>query len=170
MIERKLLATGSQLLESVADLNNTAIMVLGLWSMGIRDFAKIARLSGSFGEKGEDRLESVMIALQDSRNPVVQSMVRDGLPPGYYAPIGWNGRVLCKTCRCFVRMIPCPTCSLPADPVVDYSDSLSPLEEPPPLAPCGTVAMPGTLNKIEIMRDRFERGQAVFHPDDPVIG
>lgn len=154
-------------LNSADDLNNISIMVIGLWSMGVKDFSRIAKMSGCFGEEGEERLENVMIALQDSSHPVVVSIMRDGLPPGLYAPVGWNGSVFCRSCRCFVKMIPCPACSMP---VVNVEFGELPVEEVPPmLPPHGTLAMPGTLSKIEIMRHRFERGLSVFHPDDPVI-
>lgn len=36
----------------------------------------------------------------------------------------------------------------------------------PPLAAEPTAAPPGSLEKIEVMRERAERGEAVFHPGD----
>lgn len=41
----------------------------------------------------------------------------------------------------------------------------------PPLAAEPTAASPGSREKIEVMRARAERGEAVFHPQDArVIG
>lgn len=41
----------------------------------------------------------------------------------------------------------------------------------PPLAAEPTNAPPGSLEKIQVMRERAERGEAVFHPHDArVIG
>jgi hypothetical protein len=37
----------------------------------------------------------------------------------------------------------------------------------PPLPPAPTKARPGTKAKIEVMAARVERGEAIFHPDDP---
>jgi hypothetical protein len=33
--------------------------------------------------------------------------------------------------------------------------------------PQPTIAVPGSREKIEVMRLRFERGEQIFHPDDP---
>lgn len=36
-------------------------------------------------------------------------------------------------------------------------------------AACRTEAMPGTREKVEVMAARAERGEDLWHPDDPVI-
>jgi hypothetical protein len=40
---------------------------------------------------------------------------------------------------------------------------------PPPLPPGPTHFLPGTPEKVEVMRDRDNRGYAVHHPDDATI-
>ncbi len=39
----------------------------------------------------------------------------------------------------------------------------------PPLPACPTDVQPGSKAKIEIMRGRLERGEALFHPRDRSI-
>jgi len=39
--------------------------------------------------------------------------------------------------------------------------------EVPPLPESPTKAMPGTLEKLQVMAARAERGECIFHPDDP---
>jgi hypothetical protein len=41
-----------------------------------------------------------------------------------------------------------------------------PPEPDPPLAASSTGAIAGSLEKIEVMRQRAERGEAIFHPLD----
>lgn len=36
-------------------------------------------------------------------------------------------------------------------------------------ARAATSAPPGSAAKIEVMRRRFEAGEAIFHPDDPTL-
>ena len=36
----------------------------------------------------------------------------------------------------------------------------------PPMPSSATDCMPGTREKVEVMRDRFARGVAIHHPDD----
>lgn len=38
----------------------------------------------------------------------------------------------------------------------------------PPLPAGPTDAMPGTEDKVRVMAERAERGECIFHPDDPV--
>lgn len=40
------------------------------------------------------------------------------------------------------------------------------LKKAPPLAKEGTGAMPGSAEKMEVMRQRVARGEQVCHPDD----
>lgn len=37
------------------------------------------------------------------------------------------------------------------------------------LAACPTIAWPGTSEKIQVMRERIERGELPCHPDDPQL-
>ncbi len=157
------------------ELADTTIVVLGLLQMGYTDIAWIADV---VLHRRENRsLRRLLRMLKTSRNPTVRQCVDKGLPPGLFRPFPYAGiKVRCPVCRCMVDHAPCPRCSLvPCLPAAKVAAKVagrssrsapSPFDKSHPLDAFETVARPGTMEKLAVMRRRAARGMSVFNPQD----
>jgi hypothetical protein len=156
-------------------LPDATLAVIGLWNMGYTDLDTVASLLWIVNTKP---LKKLYKTLKRTRNPLIRRFVDVGLPAGVYrplplapGPLGGAFTALCHHVRCplcgaQVDWVPCPKCSL-KDPRVaevpvplrDREVCLCATEEP-------TSFVPGSPEKIELMRQRAERGQQLFHCRD----
>lgn len=148
------------------DLADTTIVILGLWQMGYTDINQIADI---LHIRRLSHLNRLIRLLKTTKNPVIRRCVDVGLPPGLHREIPtWSHvrSVRCPLCKMMVDTVPCPKCSSPRWLVAecdqdDEADRKRPKRK--------TNARPGSLEKIEVMRKRLERGEAVHHPKDATI-
>lgn len=104
------------------------------------------------------------MASQETR--VTDTRLSDWLPPG--------SKVFCCRCGKKMAMVPCLDCLLnghPKDLEDDFTDTwhLQWRLHEERVPPTATTALPGTLEKIEVMSQRLLNGYSVFHPDDTAL-
>lgn len=99
-----------------------------------------------------------------------------GLPMSAAAEM--TASIICKSCGLRTKILPCVNCwrGLDDDPTLDSGDSelihgamqdvadteLCQLYRP-------TKAMPGSEEKLAVLRERVENGVPLWHPEDPVF-
>lgn len=177
-------------------LCNVARVVIGLDNMGFdypADMADAIRLVipplGSQKHATITRRRRRFVAqakrVLASRHPVVIDALLNGLPRGSSGVLPNGASVRCETCGSKCSSVPCIRCSKPllavngelssgyelnASGEMDLMPLLEDSDERPLIEPLeATEARPGTLEKLEVMRMRMERGESCFHPDDPRV-
>ncbi len=165
------LQSGLRDIQYAEQLPDTTVLVIGLWNMGYTDLWTVAHLLWI-----EDLrpLERLYLMLRTTEHRLIRHFVDYGLPPGVCRKLAVPGpatnaavprRVRCPLCKTMLDYVPCPRCSIrsPAReaPLRRHRVDLVP---PPPIHQTSTV--PGTSEKIAVMRGRYERGEQIFHPRD----
>lgn len=138
-------------------LSQSAVGVIGLWSMGVLDSARIAKLLC----RRTEEIEAFADVLRNSENRLVAEYVACGLPAGVSAKLRY-ATVRCPKCGREAERVPCQTCARPEEepePEVDETSKKRRLPRP-------TNAVPGTGRKVNVLRQRHDRGQELWHPDD----
>ena len=102
------------------------------------------------------------------------------LHPGVHATI--TRAIRCPECGSSITVVPCASCRLAKwstwrpreecrpsdvyDPIMEPPDDCWDIE-PPRSHPCEpTDSTPGSCERIEVYRERYERGEHLFHDDD----
>lgn len=105
--------------------------------------------------------------LEETDHPIVRAAMDHGLPVHCCAALPYQQTVVCPGCGEETKYIPCVRCAASGrkhNPYLQISDEDS---IHAPKAPKPTDAIPGSTEKIEVMRARYSAGEAVFHRDDP---
>lgn len=144
-------------------IRDTAALLLALWTMGITDEAEIGALLKT---RRWRELRRISRELRKSTNADIRRWVAQGLPPGYHYELPYQREIRCPLCKRWIRFVPCPGCV--AHVLPDNGPAAEVLHEPPLGIP--TSAIPGSLRKVQVLRLRLERGEALFHPGDARIG
>ena len=97
-------------------------------------------------------------------HPIIDKIEKNGLSHCAMAEFLNNVTIRCPDCRRLLSAVPCGSC---CDKSWDYRLELDEKDDRPMNQPSyATKAHPGSFEKVEIMRNRVERGQAPFHRDD----
>lgn len=168
-------------------LEGFALAVVGLRFMGICDDRKIAELLMPYCSKDKHdavfeatlaKVGKLTSALDNAKgHPVVDRLLQHGPPATCAVELPNNRSVRCSKCRGLVRLVPCVACTDPSlvdERIIQGSGALMDLDSeedseelPPPKWP--TDALPGSPEKIEVMRARVALGFSPFHSDDRVV-
>lgn len=110
-----------------------------------------------------DRAEMVAFVrmLRASRHPIIYACVREGMPPHASAQLPDEKTVRCRRCGATVNRVPCPSCWMS-----DAGDEEEELDLPMSAPSAPTHYLPGTQEKIEVMRLRVSRWECPFHAKD----
>lgn len=148
-------------------LSVTAARIVACWNMGLspRKTVNLLRPPEFPADEWWITCRGVMGKLRRSKDPRVRQWVDVGLPAGFTVALPPGRKVLCHLCGELVACVPCLECSLIAGVTPETLRTTPDL--PRPAAP--TSAVPGTRDKIEVMRRRCEAGEALFHPEDAVM-
>ena len=139
------------------------------------------RLVAAARKRRKDFIDLVEKVLR-SKHPVVAEALFRGLPKACPGMLPQGSSIRCENCGGLCNSVPCVKCSkttynrngelssgyeydfrgklLVIDP--DDKDDV-PLTDPAE----STEALPGTVEKIAVMRARIEQGESCFHEDDP---
>lgn len=157
----------AEVLEYPEDLRRAARVYLGMrYALGIVDWWHHDWIASCAGVSVW-KIKEIAAAVESGReNRVIAKAIRQGLPLSALESLENGETYVCKTCHHRREYVPCRKCAQP------WPDELRPDladEDDKPLIRPGkpTVAMPGTKQKIEVMRRRVERGESPFHRDDP---
>lgn len=181
---RKYLASSDKMhLTRPSDLGDFARSVLGLWQMGNLDPLEITGiLYISQKDKSHDfrgyawgrlytKVCEFLELVFESKHKVTEYILDEGLPRGCGAWLPEGRSVWCPECGSQISIVPCQACTDPfvtdctlvwANGQYERQDVDEPLKTPKWAAQCA----PGSLNKIELMRRRLERGESCFHEKD----
>lgn len=140
-----------------------ARVVVGLLAMGYgpRD---AEGLCGMLRCADAQSLGEFMEELIECEHPVVSHCVQHGLPACATAKIP-AGRILCP-CGAMIDKVNCVICAPPdrwASAAIPFADIRSPIKTKDPRP---TDTMPGTPEKIAILRKRVARGEDLHHDED----
>jgi hypothetical protein len=117
-----------------------------------------------------------------SRHPVVAECLLHGLPKACPGLMPQGSSIRCEQCGGSCNSVPCVKCSkvtynrngeLSSGYELDFRGRLLVIDpddkDDQPLAEPAepTAALPGTAEKIAVMRARLERGESCFHDSDP---
>ena len=166
-----------------SDLSDFARSVLGLWHLGIIDPLEITGVLWVQEQHNDHALYArEWHALQDSveyflhlvytlKHPVTEYILDHGLPRGCGAFLPEGKVVHCPTCRHLLNAVPCVLCTDPALQDSTLVKHKGQYERPPPtdglpVPKYATCALPGSQEKIEVMRRRASRRETCFHPQD----
>jgi hypothetical protein len=146
--------------------------VMGLWLMGMNDpyeMASVMSRHPATVSSLKRKVRRFLKLLTSSSHPIMEAIRYNGLPRGCGASLPEGRSVACPLCRRKVNVVPCVHCTpseldekFPVGVECALDQPLLPAEEP-------TFALPGSAEKIEVMRQRVARGQSCFHPLDPVV-
>jgi hypothetical protein len=142
-----------------------ARIVIGLLSMGYDETDHVAVMALATSRY---LLGAFIDFLLTCRHPLIIAAIDNGLPPYCAVEFPTGCSIRCPSCKKFVTKAPCVTCALKEHGWTPLPDELG-WNKPmlPPSVP--TQARPGSAEKIEIMRQRVERGEAPCHPLDARI-
>lgn len=138
------------------ELTEKAMAVVGLWLAGIRDPREIADCLPGAGDSRDWYHVKRMLR---SKDPVIRRVLAFG-SPGVWAPIGKSIR--CPGCGHKIKVLPCRICDANARRRC-YSKPDS-VEGKQPERP--TAALPGTPRKLRVLKEREDKGLALWHPLD----
>jgi hypothetical protein len=139
------------------------------------------RMIGSARKRRDEFLDLAAKVLR-SRHPVVAECLLYGLPKACPGLLPQGSSIRCEQCGGACNSVPCVKCSKPkfnrngelsSGYEYDFRGNLLVIDpddkdDKPLLAPPEAAeALPGTAEKIAIMRARLERGESCFHEDDP---
>jgi len=160
-------------------LSDITLVVIGLWNMGYTDLETVAHLLWIVDLKPLRRLFKM---LKTSKDPFIRRFVDVGLPPGVCrelpnAPGPVNDlclteirKVRCKLCGYWLDCVPCPRCSLRNPPEKEFPFRNRPpilrYSQDPVQPEHSTRARPGSIQKIDVLRERLCRGESLFHGRD----
>lgn len=148
---------------SIENLTVDAISILGiLWSCRPhtpRELSQVLFIP-------ERTVRSILSAINKSREPAILDALAGRFPIAAIVEIPTSGRVdekrlICKRCQQVLSKVPCCKClldSLHFDP----KKKLKRIKGRLPQSLDATRAMPGTAEKMEVMRLRAEAGFSVF--------
>lgn len=181
---RGYLEEGHKRLCRPSDLGLFARRAIGLWQMGVTDERRIADIVYQPSDSRPaqqalidfERLHAKVVRFLgfclESPHPVVRYVIDHGLPACCSAPLPEGKSVLCPECGGIINSAPCVACvpgHITDDELApdEYAQIQPVAEDKPFLMPKQkTYFRPGTQEKIEIMRQRIERGESAFHPKD----
>lgn len=137
--------------------------VLALLYMGYRSHKEIGKLLNC-SSRNLPKLQVFTERLLTSRNRVIQTCLKHGLPACCTVEVPHPNLVRCKRCGAMVFMIPCVRCGCSSwRPDEDAWLGVKPKEPEHP-----TSCSPGSPEKIEVMRQRVSRGESPFHEGDAI--
>lgn len=151
-------------------------VVIGLHRLGVTDMESYARaLSlGNASNWDLDKAQRFVTFVLCHENAVIQMGLEDGLTLESAVQLQNSVQVRCKVCGTNVNAVPCHTCIanrpqglLPASDSFDEDEWLEAGE--PSNHPRPTLAVPGTAEKVEILRKRFDRDEFLHHDNDKRI-
>lgn len=154
-------------LEYPEDLRRAARIYLGLrYVLGVVDWWHHDWIASCAGVP-VGKIQQIAAAVEaDRENRVIAIAIRHGLPLSALETLENNETYICRTCQHKRASVPCRNCAQP------WPDELRPdleFEEDRPLIRPDrpTTTLPGTRQKIEVMRRRVARGESPFHRNDP---
>lgn len=145
--------------------SNGVRAIIALWHMGVRDKVWIAEALG----KTPEAVGKLLRNIRQSKKSRIQKMLKEGLPPGLSADLtGENARMRCPRCRNWINVVPCQSCVARSEFICEVAEEWS--GPAPPLPKVPTRARPGSLKKKRVLQLRLLLGEALFHPEDRVVG
>jgi hypothetical protein len=142
--------------------------VLGLQHCGVYDHARIAVLLST----GVEEITKICLAISKSKNSIVTRAKLEGLPSCASVPIAFGMSVRCPECRAGLCAVPCAKCAPGWSDhyaILQEYETEEEMKEPEIMdftAFEPTDAMPGTIEKMNAMRQRLNRGLPIYHPRD----
>lgn len=155
-------------------------VVIGLHHLGVTDMSVYAKALGWRSKRGvwdEAKAAEFVANTLVSTNPVMLMALEDGLTVESGVILRNGAKARCKTCGTNLSEVPCHVCradrqkglrgNLPDsdDGSDDWLEQWISAEEPAML-PTPVDSNPGTAEKVEILRKRFDRDELLHHPDD----
>lgn len=143
------------------DLSRTIRQMLGLFQTGVTDLEEVSRIM---------RIErsaayQMRRKLLRCKHPVIREALKFGLTGDASVLLREGCKVRCQKCRCMVDRVPCVRCA-PSGFGIDL-DGWTGQADPPLIEPAETTDLiPGSPEKIELMRKRVERWEMPCHPND----
>jgi hypothetical protein len=119
------------------------------------------------------RTQECLDWIHTSTHPVVKFVLDNGLPRncGTWLPEGRT--VHCAACGCYLTVVPCVKCTSCEVQDETLVKVFGQFERRTPgkkhKTPRPTDAYPGTPEKIQVLRERLERGEALFSKKDRQI-
>jgi hypothetical protein len=148
-------------------------VVIGLHRLGATDMEIYARALSLGNSEGWDlkKAQQFVTFTLCHENAVIQMALEDGLTLESAVLLQNSAQVRCKVCGTNVNAVPCHTCisNSPRGLGVissdmdddDWIEAGEPVIQPQP-----TLAEPGSHQKVEILRKRFERDEFMHHAHD----
>jgi hypothetical protein len=143
-------------------LRRVAVGIIGLWQMGIEDKNRIYCL---LSPKHSEQFEEIMDVLLTTRNKDILLWI-ERLPIGVYRELCDGQRVQCNLCERLVNIVPCPRCAMRQFFAGCFKYDVSEPERAGSWAP---DCVPGSPEKIELLRLRWRLGQELFQPCDIIV-
>lgn len=143
-------------------ISRSARIILGLLNLGCTDVAFMSRAIGGLRDCPISlaRASEIRQAILDSGNPIIRDALLRGLRRTDSAHFKGNVSFRC-ICGALLCWVPCMKCCCREGWDFDPDEDR---EMPVPAKP--TEALPGTREKIKVMRQRVARGESPFHPLD----
>lgn len=139
-------------------LGNKVLVVLALREMGLLDARTVKRL---LRLRDLDEAVELIFRVTETPDDDVREAMDSGLPLAISGVALYGQTVQCPYCHSNVTVLPCLSCRLPH--FVPVLGEL--VQESRPL-PRITLARPGSPEKVEVLRKRYESGVALWHPLD----
>lgn len=167
----KTLWIGGELRPSLArQLRPEIRMVMGFWRQPEVPTRVKAFLCG-FKDSGEflELNRKLLTEPEFTRVDAIRHCILHGLPLS--AAVKIKEPTLCRNCYSKTVLLPCVRCwrGMDDDPTVDECENEQAVKEHEMIVVEPTRAIPGTPEKIAVLRRRQELRQPLWHPDDPMI-
>jgi len=106
-------------------------------------------------------IDQIFDAIDEDTSPEVAEMKANGITLDDAVDVMAREQALCKCCHAVLSIVPCVTCSLEGTADEPWQD-----EEDLPESPEPTDSLPGTLERLLVMRERAAKGFSVFCSND----